>query len=237
MSNALVNLRLYGPRRGPGLAAAFSFFAVALAPTCVCAQAAAQKPGAATTAKKPVAAPPSKKSWSAPRTKWGDPDLQGVWAGFENIPLERPKALGDKKFYTDAELADRVAKAEARNKQRRALIAEGKVEHEGFRAVPNYNAIFAYSESEGPPHISNRTSAIVDPADGRIPAWTLEQVEYWEEREALDQGARRDRLHRRHQPEYALHQRGERSGADELGIGVWRRERHRARPARRAGGG
>lgn len=27
--------------------------------------------------------------------------------GFENVPLERPKALGDKKFYTEAELAGR----------------------------------------------------------------------------------------------------------------------------------
>ena len=87
--------------------------------------------------------------------RWGDPDLQGIWDGFESIPLERPAPLDDKKFYTDAELADRVAKAEARAKQRQALIAQGKVEHEGFRSVPNYNAIFGYSESEGP---VNRTS-------------------------------------------------------------------------------
>jgi hypothetical protein len=152
------------------------------------AQATAPKPSAAPAAKKPTAASQSKKAWTAPHTKWGDPDLQGVWDGFETLPLERPKALGDKKLYTDAEIADRVAKAQAHNKQRQELVAEGKVEHEGFRAVPNYNAIFAYSESEGPPHISNRTSAIVDPADGRIPAWTLEQVKYWEEREALTKG-------------------------------------------------
>ena len=123
-----------------------------------------------------------------PHTKWGDPDLQGVWEGFESLPLERPTALGDKKFYTDAEIAERVAKAEARAKQRDALIAQGKVEHEGFRAVPNYNAIFGYSGTEGTPHFSNRTSAIIDPPDGRIPPWTLEQVKYWEEREALTKG-------------------------------------------------
>ncbi len=75
-----------------------------------------------------------------------------------------------------------------RAKSRQALIAEGKVEHEGFRSVPNYNAIFGYSESAGPPHISNRTSAITDPPNGRIPPWTLEQVKYWEEREALTKG-------------------------------------------------
>jgi len=124
----------------------------------------------------------------APHTKWGDPDLQGVWEGFENVPLERPLALGDKEFFTDAELADRVAKAAARAKARRALIAEGKVEHEGFRSVPNSNAIFGYSESEGLPHISKRTSAIIDPPNGRLPPWTLEQVKYWEAREATTKG-------------------------------------------------
>jgi len=161
---------------------------MALAPVCTLSQAAAQAPSAAPAAKSSSATSPSKKAWSAPHTKWGDPDLQGVWEGFENVPLERPNALGDKKFYTDAELADRVAKAQARAKQRQALIAEGKVEHEGFRSVPNYNAIFGYSESELPPHFSNRTSAIVDPPDGRIPPWTLEQVKYWEQREALTKG-------------------------------------------------
>jgi hypothetical protein len=188
VSNALVNPRLCGPRRGPGLAAALSLLSFALAPLCVCAQVAAQKPSAVPATRKNTAAPVHQKTWSAPHTKWGDPDLQGIWGGFESVPLERPAALGDKGFYTDAELADRVAKAEARVKQRQALIAEGKVEHEGFRSVPNYNAIFGYSESEGPPHISNRTSAIVDPSNGRIPPWTLEQVKYWEEREALTKG-------------------------------------------------
>lgn len=104
------------------------------------------------------------------------------------MPLERPTALGDKRFYTDAELEDRIAKAKARNKQRQQLIAEGKVEHEGFRAVPNYNAIFGYSGAESSPHFSNRTSAITDPPDGLVPAWTLDQVKYWEEREALTKG-------------------------------------------------
>jgi hypothetical protein len=186
--HALVNGRIHGPRRGPGLAAACSFLACTFAATGVRAQETATKPAAAPAAKKPAAISQAKKAWTTPRTPWGDPDLQGVWDGFESIALERPKALGDKKLYTDAELADRAAKAQARNKQRQELVAEGKVEHEGFRAVPNYNAIFGYSESDEPPHFSNRTSAIVDPPDGRVPAWTLEQVKYWEEREALTKG-------------------------------------------------
>jgi hypothetical protein len=127
-------------------------------------------------------------TWTPPHTAWGDPDLQGVWQGFEAITLERPLAAGDKEFYTDAEIADRVAKVKAQADARKALIAAGKVEHEGFRATPNYNAIFEYSESSAAPRFSNRTSAIVDPPNGRIPPWTPEQVKYWEQREAATKG-------------------------------------------------
>jgi hypothetical protein len=128
------------------------------------------------------------KRWTQPRTHWGDPDLQGVWEGFETVPLERPLGLGDKKFYTDAEIAEKIARAEAAAKAKRALVAAGKVEHEGFRAVPNYNAIFEYSDTYEPPHISKYTSAIIDPDNGRLPPWTLEQVAYWEQREAATKG-------------------------------------------------
>jgi len=85
-------------------------------------------------------------------------------------------------------MAERIAKAKAQADKRRALVAQGKVEHEGFRAAPNYNAIFEYSESNGPPRMSNRTSAIIDPPNGRIPPWTLEQVKHWEAREAPTKG-------------------------------------------------
>jgi hypothetical protein len=32
-------------------------------------------------------------------TPWGDPDLPGVWTNQTTIPLERPDALGGKRFY------------------------------------------------------------------------------------------------------------------------------------------
>src|SRR5690242_14266058 len=89
-----------------------------------------------------IAAQAPTQKWTPPHTEWGDPDLEGVWLGFENIALERPLALGDQEFYTDAEMAERAAKAKAQGDARKALIAAGKVEHEGFRAAPNYNAIF-----------------------------------------------------------------------------------------------
>jgi hypothetical protein len=180
VSNALVNARPFGPRRGPGLTAA----ALACIAFCVSLIAAVSS-HAKTSARKPRAAHAG--AATQPRTKWGDPDIQGVWQGFESVPLERPLGV-EKKFYTDAEVADKVAKAEARAKEKRALVAAGKVEHQGFRAVPNYNAIFEYSDTDATPHISKYTSAIIDPDNGRLPAWTLQQIQYWEEREAATKG-------------------------------------------------
>ena len=56
------------------------------------------------------------KPWSVPRTSDGKPDLQGIWSGATLTPLERPKGLGTKEFYSDAEFAElsaRVRKGEA----------------------------------------------------------------------------------------------------------------------------
>jgi len=38
-------------------------------------------------------------------TPWGDPDLQGTWTNQTPTPLERPTALGSKRFFTAAEAA------------------------------------------------------------------------------------------------------------------------------------
>src|ERR1700734_2866602 len=45
------------------------------------------------------------KTWTFPRTPDGQPDFEGYWTNGTYIPLERPKELGTKEFYTDAEAA------------------------------------------------------------------------------------------------------------------------------------
>ena len=39
-------------------------------------------------------------------TPWGDPDLQGVWTTQTPVPLERPRALAGKTFFTSEESAE-----------------------------------------------------------------------------------------------------------------------------------
>src|SRR3989449_11548793 len=46
-----------------------------------------------------------KGTWTPPRTADGQPDLQGVWTNNTVTPLQRPKELAGKEFYTEAELA------------------------------------------------------------------------------------------------------------------------------------
>ena len=53
------------------------------------------------------------KSTNVMKTPDGVPDLQGVWTNETTTPLERPKALGSKEFYTPEEAAANEQKATA----------------------------------------------------------------------------------------------------------------------------
>src|ERR1700680_107005 len=48
-----------------------------------------------------------------PHTPDGKPDLQGIWSNATLTPLERPKNLGAKEFYTDQEFADLAKRVRA----------------------------------------------------------------------------------------------------------------------------
>src|SRR5262252_1831869 len=48
----------------------------------------------------------AKGTWTPQRTPDGQPDLQGVWTNNTVTPLQRPKELAGKEFYTEAELKE-----------------------------------------------------------------------------------------------------------------------------------
>ena len=131
------------------------------------AAAAAPKPAAAAKpgpAAKPAAAANSGK---ALRTPWGDPDLQGFWATPSTVatPLERPTGL-EKEVLTDEEVAER----EAWVKNRRDTSAQVSRFNPRPDPVGNYNDFWTPEEAK----MSNRTSLIVDPPNGRVPPLTPE---------------------------------------------------------------
>jgi hypothetical protein len=97
---------------------------------------------------------------TSPRTAAGHPDLQGLWGNETLTPLERPRDLAAKEFFT----AEEAAAYEKRIVQNRiddpndgeGNVADPKVWWErATKVVPN-----------------RRTSLITDPPDGRVPALT-----------------------------------------------------------------
>jgi hypothetical protein len=100
----------------------------------------------------------------APRTAWGEPDLQGIWTDPYQTPLQRPAQFGDKEVFTDEERAELDRQRAA--VPRRDARSERGTERDVSGA---YNAVFQSVRPTG-----KRTSLIVDPPDGRLPALTPE---------------------------------------------------------------
>src|ERR1700752_3071455 len=77
----------------------------------------------------------SAKAWTPPHTPDGRPDLQGVWTNNSVTPLQRPKELAGKEFYTEAELAD----VQQRQRERLAVNydeGEPPANHSGGPGAP-----------------------------------------------------------------------------------------------------
>src|SRR5262245_53084334 len=101
-----------------------------------------------------------------PRTAWGEPDLQGIWTDPYQTPLQRPAQYANKEFFTDEERA-------GLDEQRAGIPRRDKrVERGTERDVAGaYNAVFQSVKPTG-----RRTSLVVDPPDGKVPALTPEAI-------------------------------------------------------------
>jgi hypothetical protein len=111
-----------------------------------------------------TAAPPAGQNQTIPRTPDGKPSLEGVWTHATITPLERPPELGDKRFFTKEEAGQYEKDVRERtNADRR----DGGAEADVGRA---YNDGWYNRGTHVVPTL--RTSLIIDPPDGRIPALT-----------------------------------------------------------------
>ena len=129
------------------------------------------------------------EQWAPPRTSDGQPDLQGVWAHNSATPLERPKELAGKDVISDEELAELNQRiAEIRESEqagdilgdRLVRVALDKDTPKTFDPITgNYNSFWLVERQ-----LDNRTSLIVDPPDGRIPALTPAAKKAADERSA-----------------------------------------------------
>jgi hypothetical protein len=108
------------------------------------------------------------RTWVQPKTAWGDPDISGVWTSdlARGIPRDRPEKFGTRAELNDEEYAEKV-----KNDKRTREAAEN--------AVGSFRNDGAWLNKS-----PRQTSLIVEPADGRTPAFTAD---------ALKRAAPRDR--------------------------------------------
>src|SRR5215471_12471670 len=98
---------------------------------------------------------------SIPRTSDGHPDLQGTWSFATLTPLERPKELGDKAVLTDEEIS----------KLEKQAVENQFVDRPPPPGNPGaYNRFWVDFGTRV--NANRRTSLVVDPADGKVPALT-----------------------------------------------------------------
>ncbi|MGD0435032.1 MAG: hypothetical protein ABSB86_01100 [Bryobacteraceae bacterium] len=111
-----------------------------------------------------------------PRTPDGHPDLQGNWLNRSATPFERPKELAGRVSLTDEEVAELNRRAKKIFSGGGGSDAAGPEEYfmAAFRNVEQFKSGGATDSSERVAElvIDNRTSLIIDPPDGRMPAYT-----------------------------------------------------------------
>ncbi len=137
--------------------------------------------GAPSVAGQARGAPPARlralDAWTPVLGSDGHPDLQGVWLNNSATPLERPKLLEGRPLLTDEEVAELRRRADRLFKNTNADFAAGDAVYlaaladvDRFKSTTATGSTFEMIDRE----FDNRTSLIIDPPDGRIPALTAE---------------------------------------------------------------
>ena len=118
----------------------------------------------------PVAAQTSapravQKTFVPPKTAWGEPDLQGLYSNKTITPLERPAQFANAAELTDEQIAELEGRAATRS------VDNGR--NKGTEADVS-NAYNEFWWDRGKKVTTKRSSLIIDPLDGRVPALTAD---------------------------------------------------------------
>jgi hypothetical protein len=113
----------------------------------------------------PAAAQAPAPSAAAPApalTPWGEPNLQGIWTDPTDTPLQRSPKYASQEFLTEEQRTEF-------DRMRASFLGRDRRAERGTEAdvAGAYNAIFTPLNRTGA-----RTSRIVDPPNGRLPALT-----------------------------------------------------------------
>ena len=114
-------------------------------------------------------------------TSWGHPNLEGIWLDVYSTPLQRAPELGDREFATAEERAAQDQSRMGAGSQTRGPTGTAQ------DVSGAYNAVYTSVKPAGP-----RTSLIVDPPNGRIPALTAEAKRNEEDQRAWRQALMRN---------------------------------------------
>ncbi|PYR33813.1 MAG: hypothetical protein DMF90_19535 [Acidobacteria bacterium] len=111
---------------------------------------------------------------NGPRTPDGHPDLQGTWSFATLTPLERPRELADKAVLTDEE----VSKLEKQAVENQFVDRPPPPGNPGA-----YNRFWVDFGTRV--NANRRTSLVIDPPDGRVPALTAAAQKREDDRAAV----------------------------------------------------
>ena len=109
------------------------------------------------------------QDYEVPRTENDQPDLNGIWNFNDSTPFERPDRFGTREFLNAEELAARDQRLVTGQDRRDA--SEATVSERVMNVPTNdTGAYYLFCSYYDEPYPNDRTSLIIYPQDGKIPA-------------------------------------------------------------------
>ena len=122
------------------------------------------------------------REWSAPRTPDGKPDLQGIWSNATLTPLERPKGLGAKEFYTEQEFVEMMKRVRQGD-----VPEEGDIGAAAGQTLRYDLSLYGFDITKARFASNRRTSLIIGP-EGVVPPMLPEAIKRNADRVARNKG-------------------------------------------------